>query len=994
MLGTRRADRRHALTRACVALGVALVAGCAKTDAKPPAVPISATPTPPPSASVEAKPEESPASNVVSELDPAVRSGVLPNGLTYFVMRREEPVGRAALWLAVDAGSVLEDDDQRGLAHFVEHMAFNGTAHYPKRALLDFFERAGMRVGADVNAYTAFDQTVYTFTLPTDREELVSRGLDVLHEIAGGVTFEPAEVDGERPVILEEWRMRRGAHARTDDEKNPLLFAGSRYAEREPIGLPETIRTAPVAALKRFYADWYRPSLMGVIAVGDFDPSAVEQTIRQRFADLRNPEKPRPRPTFARPTSARTQVAVHVDAELPTPEVTLFDRTPRRVRATRESLRAELVDQLFMRILRQRLAELTETPSSVLLHTSVGRTRLARPLDAFTYSFVPRAGKLENALFVVLDEFVRLGRYGVLPEELDRSRKELRVAWEGMIEDEDRAPLNRKASELVRHLFENEEVLGSKGELDVLHEILPAITLDEVNRVARERARGSERLVSIALPPSRSPPPTQTLVNILETAAQRSLVGPWQTSTPKGPLIATPPAAGTIVKRRHDAGSDADVWLLSNGVRVIVKPTSLSSGTVLLRGFQPGGTSLVSEADFLNARFASSVVGADGAGAFGSRDLHALLAGSGAELEIGLNELEQVVGGKAPTTELTTLFQYLYLRLTRPRADEFPSGGWRRQRTSGLYRHEDAPDENFKAEVLRAATGDHWRRRAVARNTLNQVDGPRALAIWQRLFSNFRGFTFVLVGRFDPAELEPLVTTYLGSLPSRSTPPRFKDPHISYPPGVVERTVRGGIEEKARFWLEFAGPLVYRAGSEDDAQILSDVLELRLRDVLREQLGGVYVVAAQASVTREPSPRRQLVVQFTCAPENTERLQRAVFEELSNIAQNGVDDDMLGVVRQRLARQDQANRRNDGWWLARLADAYHYADDFGKSNDLALKLARVTRENVRRSAALMFDPHHYVRVIMLPEVTPPAPAAVTASLSAPTTSTDVRHRPR
>jgi zinc protease len=900
-------------------------------------------------------------------LDPAVRSAKLPNGLTYCVMRRATPSGRAALWLAVNAGSVLEDDDQRGLAHFVEHMAFHGTAHYPKHALLGFIEGAGMQLGPDVNAWTSFDETVYAFTLPTDRAELLTQGLDVLHEIAHDMSFDPNEVELERSVILEEWRLGRGARARAAGERDPVLFARSRYAERDPIGLPETIRTAPVAVLKRFYDDWYRPDLMGIVAVGDFEPSVMERAIVDRFSDLRNPERPRARPSLVVPLEGPTRASVHIDPDLALPEVTVFDRTPPRKLVTREDERTSLIEHIFAGILRERLGEVAEVPGSVLIRSSVGRSSLGRGAGTFFYSATARPGKLENALYVLLSELVRMGRFGAQPDEFERARKEVRAGHEIVLEEEDRAPLARKASELVRHLFENEQVLGPAGGLAQMNELLPTITLEDVNRLARERARGKGRVVAVDLPKNNDVPPVEATVRMWEGVAEHSQLEPRHASALTGPLITTPPAPGSIVARTHDAGANADVWTLSNGVRVVLKPTEFSNGTVLLRGFQPGGTSLISESEFLNARYAASIVGADGAGPFTSRELATILAGSGVQMNIGIGELEQFVGARGRSEDLTTLFQYLYLRLTSPRADEFANGNWKR-RSSDVYpaSEANASDNGFAKEIQRATTGDHWRYRVPSPDMLSKVDSAAALALWRRLFGNFRGFTFVLVGRFDAAAVEPFVTTYLATLPSSRGTPHFEDPHVRYPSGIVERAIPGGVEPRARFWLQFRGALTYRRGLETDAEILDDVLENRLRQVLREDLGELYAFGVSVNVVRWPAPHRELTIQFTCAPENLERLRRAVFEELAKIAKDGVDDDVLEFVRRRLTRRDQANRENDVWWLTRLMAAYRYGDDFGTANDISTNVARVTRDHVRSTAQLMFDRRRYVLVTMRP----------------------------
>jgi zinc protease len=898
-------------------------------------------------------------------LDPAVLRGTLPNGLRYCVLRRDEPAGRAAVWLAVNAGSVLEDDDQRGLAHFVEHMAFGGTTHYPGHAILDFLQRAGMTIGPDVNANTGLDETVYQLTLPSDQAGLVVQGLDVLRDIAENVSFEPAAVDQERAVILEEWRQRRGAGARARDEQNPVVFAGSRYAERDPIGLTETIRTAPVAAIKRFYTDWYRPELMGVVAVGDFDAKAVESAIVERFGSLQNPPAARPRPVFPVPHAGPPKVTIHSDPEFSMSSVTLLDRVDHTRRETRDDFRSSLVEYVYFAIVAERLSELRDSPRSVLVKTAAGRTKLSRTLDGFYYSVTPREGMLDNALYLLASELVRLAHFGVLPAELERAKKDVKARMQTSLEESSHAPLGRKAGELVRHLFEREEVPGETSELEWLDELMPSITLEEVNAFARERASPSGRIVAIDVPSGR-PPPVESGVTATLALAQHSELGPWRVSAPKGPLLASEPVPGTIVARHHDAGADADVWILSNGARVVAKHTELTHNGVLVRGFQPGGTSLASDAEYLDARFASAIVASNGAGPFNQRDLNTFLAGSSVSASIGFGEVEQTIEAKARTDELPLLFQYLYLRLTSPHSEQYAFDIWKEHTLEALRHRDDVPEQRFAAEATRALTRDHLRRRSTDASMLEHLDRERALAIWQRQFANFDGFTFVVVGRFDPQKLETYATTYLASLPTTRQTPRFKDPHITYATGVVERTLAGEVENKARFWLEFQNAFAFEPHAESDARILAQVLQLRLQDLLRFELGSIYTVGVRADVTRVPDSRRSLALQFTCAPENLARLRRAVFDELAVIVKQGISDDYLTKVREELRRRDEAERKTDGWWLTRIADAYRYGDDFAQANDLAAVVARVTSDDVKKTLGRLFDPRRYVLVTMQP----------------------------
>ncbi|HVR20257.1 MAG TPA: pitrilysin family protein, partial [Polyangiaceae bacterium] len=333
--------------------------------------------------------------DVPTPMDAAVKKGTLPNGLTYYVRRHGRPEQRASLWLAVDAGAVLEDDDQRGIAHFVEHMAFNGTTRFPKHGIVDFIERAGMTMGADVNATTGLDQTVYRFTVPTDHEPTVQQGLDVLRDIAGGVSFDPSELELERPVILEEWRLRRGANLRLAEKRQPVLFQGSRYAERNLIGTPEIIRSVPVQTLRRFYEDWYRPDQMALIAVGDFEPATMEREIRQRFSDLRAPQKPRARKLFAVPRTHAPAVTVMSDPELRSSYVNVLDKVEPMPKRSRRDFRNHLVESLYLELLSGRLSDIRDDPREPFVSTTVERLQLSRTLDAIAYSAGAKEGRIE-----------------------------------------------------------------------------------------------------------------------------------------------------------------------------------------------------------------------------------------------------------------------------------------------------------------------------------------------------------------------------------------------------------------------------------------------------------------------------------------------------------------------------------------------------------------------------------------------------------------------
>ena len=905
-------------------------------------------------------------------LDPAIRTGKLANGLTYYVLPHAKPEHRAALWLAVDAGSVLEDDDQRGLAHFVEHMAFNGTKRFPKLDIVNFIEHSGMKFGADVNAYTSFDQTVYQLTVPTDDRAVMLQGLDVLRDMAGDITFDPVEVDKERGVVLEEWRLHQGAAFRLADQRLPILFAGSRYAQRLTIGLPDVIKTAKREALVRFYKDWYRPDLMAVIATGDFDPVAVEAEIKARFADLAGPTQPRARAPVPVPHDQPPAVMLATDPEARFTTVAIYDKLDHRRTITERDLRTTLLERLYHTMFTTRLIELRDEPRSPLVASSSERRTLTRTTDAVTRAITVRDGRLVDGLRVLVRELARLEHHGFLQSELDRARKTAIARYERICGEYAKAPLREVAGEIVRNFVDAELMPGPEVELASIHELMPAITLDEVNALARQHAGDTGRVIAISAPAGATLP-SEAEILALAAAEAKATLPPWRDATPDEPLLATTPTPGTVTQVDHLAAAGATMWTLGNGIRVIVKPTEFSNDTVVLEGWQPGGTSRVLDADFVHARFADEIIPHSGAGKLSERAIHKLLAGTSIALSIDLDERAERVTGTTRSEDLETMMQLLYLRLTQPRHDRAAFDIWKAKRLEAALHRGDSPELRYTDELVRIETGDHLRRRPVTTGMIEQVDLTKVASVWADRFSDLGGFTFVIVGNVDLATLQPLVESYLGSLPANGRKASWKDIGIMRPATQIAKTVLAGTEPKSRVHLSFGAPAKYTLDGEHDAEILSATLRIRLREILREDMGGVYNVSVGATLSREPSERQYLAISFGCAPENVDKLRNAVFAELATIAKSGIGDDILAKVSEQFRRQHETELAENRWWAAVLREAYYYHTDLARLLDQGGLLARVTSARVQATAKRMFDPKRYILVVLSPAAAPPAP---------------------
>jgi zinc protease len=894
-----------------------------------------------------------------------VRTGKLANGLSYYVMRHQKPEKRAALWLAVNTGSVLEDDDQRGLAHFVEHMAFNGTKRFPKAEIVDYIEKVGMTFGADVNAFTSFDETVYQLTVPTDRAVL-TKGLDIVRDWAGDVTFDPVEVDKERGVVLEEWRLGRGAGARIRDKQFPIIFQGSRYAERLPIGLPEVLKTAKRDTLYRFYKDWYRPGLMAVIAVGDFDPAAIEKEIQARFADLRDPEKPRPRTMPPVPHEHEPAVTIATDPEMRMTSVAVYDKIDRRPNASKRDYRRTLVEQLYHQMLNARFAELREDPAAPFVSAGSSTQSLVRTSDAFVRSATVKEGQVEETIKILFREISRVERYGFLASELERAKKDVVTRAEQAAREKDKTNMRQFAAEISRNFLDAEQMPGADTELEWTKELTATITLDELNHLAMNWGGAKGRVVAIAAPSGTKLPGDKDVLAIAK-AATEAPVAAWQDAPPDKPLVATPPTPGKVVKTKHDDAADATVWTLANGVRVIVKSTPFQNDSITFTGWERGGSSLVPDKDFGQARFADDVVSASGAGDFDATMLRKMLAGKVVNAGVALGELSVGAFGNTRPADLETTLQLLYLKLTAPRRDERAFARWKAQQTE-LERHrKESPDQQFSDAMTELLTNNHLRRRPVTPEMIAEVDLDKALGVYKNRFGDFGDFTFVFVGNVDLAKLQPLVETYLGGLPSKGRKEKWKDVGVKYAKGKVTKTVVAGTEPKSHVSITFSGDDKWSLDGERDARVLQMGLRMRLREVLREDMGGVYGVSISGGLVREPKPRRSFTVSFGCDPDNVDKLEEAVFAEIAKIQKDGLGDSYVSKITEQLRRSHEVDLKENRYWMGLLRSVYYYGDDFTALNDVEATVKRATTANLKASAQRFFDDKNTVIGVLKPK---------------------------
>ena len=889
--------------------------------------------------------------------------GVLPNGMRYYIRANAVPAQRANLWLAVNAGSIQEDDDQRGFAHFLEHMAFNGTRRFPGNTLIDVIEQAGMTFGADLNAYTSFDETVYQLTIPTDDSLLLRQGFHILEDWANnGILVDSLSVVAERGVVLGEWRMRTpdSAGQRVQHESLQRLFGStSRYVDRFPIGLPDLLRNANPAPLKRFYRDWYRPDLMAVIAVGDFDARAVERQIQRRFGHIPPARTPR---AFSRPqVPVADTTIVQVIRDKVDPLVEMTWAAPSRSGDSDDIIRQALMEELFFPYV-QRLATIaSKQERRPFVVSGAGRMPgMIRPMGArYVIRIMAAPDSLIYGFSALLTEVERVAQHGLPATVLETEKAAILRRYEHEAAEADATSSTVFAERYKEHFLSGEGVLmGSAQLLERVQQLLPAITSEELAAFAARWREASRRIVRVQIPfgaavPNMSvseilqllnstersilesgPAPLFTLskggVSVGVRAADRVDVPPGTsggasaTSAGSGssarPLL-TATHSGTITSAETNSAIGVTTWTLSNGARVVLKPMMNNPDGVTMHAYSEGGHSLLPDSLFYSSgRLVTMLMTAAGSLGNHQRDIieQQLRASGVRQFRVSLNAFdEEVLVGGSPR-DLETMFQLLYLQFTAPTVDTIRLAEWRRTGARSLY--------GSVNDQLAAQIGQYPRLSLPQAVNVPFIDLEQAMRVYRHRFGDASDFTFYIVGAVDSARVRPLVERYLAGLPATQRTAREKPKLLSVPlpgePLVSEARHPDMSAERAQMSVMFMGATPGDSAAHllerQKAEMVSLILSRRLRNRLREQMAVTYSVSAPVVFYRTPDPRYAITITLLTAPDAMERSRDAVWEEINALRSDGPSGAEIQIATTIMQRQLENARQNDAWWVSQL----------------------------------------------------------------------------
>jgi len=906
--------------------------------------------------------------NDILPLDTLIHKGRLDNGLTYYIRKNAKPEKRVELRLVLNAGSILETDEQQGLAHFCEHMAFNGSKHFEKQELVNYLESLGMRFGAELNAYTSFDETVSKLRVPSDSAEILEKGFLVLQDWAQNVSYEGEEIDKERGVVIEEWRSGRGAGQRMRDKQLPVMLKDSRYAERLPIGKKTVLDTFRHETLREYYKTWYHPALMAVIVVGDIEIKAMEEMIKKHFAGLTNPEPLPERTLYDVPGHKETLFAIASDPEATNSSVSIYNIFKTRDKTTVGDYRRSMAERLFTGMINQRFQELGQSENPPYLYGYAFRGSFVRTAQNYGMSAMVKSGEVDRGLETLLTEARRVRKFGFTKTELERQKKAVLRSLQKTYDERGKQESERYASEFLRNFLQNEPMPGIAYEYDLHKKFLPGITIEEVNALADNWAEASNQVIVVSMPEIEGlAVPTQEELKQVITEVTSAEISAYSDDTVDLPLLAEIPKAGKIVEEKYFDKLDITEWILQNGVKVVLKPTDFKNDEIRFTSFSPGGYSQVSTENLIPAQTASSIVSGNGFGPFTKIQLQKLLTGKVVQVSPGIGELTEGLYGSASPQDIETLFQLAYLTFTAPRIDSTAYLSYV-ARNMAYYQNKDAsPNEAFADSLTVTFNSRHPRYKPFSKETINEFDLMKSFEFYKDRFADAGDFTFIFVGNFKLETMRPLVETYFGSLPTAGKTEAWKDQTYDYPKGKIENIFCRGIDQKSLNSIIFSGDFKWTKENVALLNSLTSALRSKPRERIREDRGGTYGVRIKNSTRHFPRERYTIDISFGCNPERYQELNDEIFSQIDSIQQYGFDQVYLDKIKKNSQRNFETSIKKNGFWLSGIRSAYFNNTDIQDILNGNDRIQKQTLDLLQTAANKYLNTENYVRVVMLPE---------------------------
>ena len=900
--------------------------------------------------------------------DPNIRTGTLDNGLTYYIRNNGKPENKVVLRLAVNAGSILEDDDQQGLAHFMEHMNFNGTKNFKKNELVDYLQSIGVKFGQHLNAYTGFDETVYILPIPSDDEEKLEKGFQIIEDWAFNTLLTDEEIDKERGVVLEEYRLGLGADKRMLANWLPKMMYNSKYAKRLPIGKKEILENFSYDAIRKFRDDWYRPDLMAVVAVGDVDVDKLEAKIKEHFSKAPAAKNPRERTVFDVPNHEETFIAIETDKEATFNRVQLMykDKDAPKVTVTVNDYRQDMVKNLFSQMINNRLDELRngEKPPFVFGSSYYGGT-YARSKNAYqSFAMTSPIGQLDG-LKALLEENERVKRYGFQEGEFKRAKKDVLARMEKAFKNKDKTESARYVGEYVRNYFEQEPIPGIEWEYNFTKRALPSITLNEVNSLIENYLHKDNRVVVLtgAEKEGITKVEEKQVLDLL-ASVESADIKPYADTVLAESLITTMPKAGAIIKQVKNELLGTMTLTLINGVTIVYKKTDFKDDEVLMEAFSYGGSSLYSDADFLKVANANGGLTEAGVNGMNITDMGKMMSGKIARVRPFISGSSEGFSGSSTPKDLETLFQLTHLYFTSLNKDEKAFSSYIAKQKAFLGNVLSNPNIYFQIEMGKFMNQGNARYVGFPTpEALDKADYNLAYEKYKERFANAGDFKFYFVGNFDEAKLKEYAKLYLASLPSSDVRETYIDHGYRGLKGSHEKIIKKGTEPKSNVMIRYTGEATYSAKEKHLLKSLGEILSIKLIEKLREDESGVYGVGARGSMNKIPYGSYNFTISFPCGPENVIKLKDAALAEVQSIIDNGPEEKDVAKIKEAQLIEYKENLKKNKYWINGLKSADYNQVDKLKIVGATKDIDAITGEDIKAVAKKYLSKGHILAVL-------------------------------
>lgn len=903
-------------------------------------------------------------------LDKSVRIGKLSNGLTYYIRKNSLPVDRADFYIAQKVGSIQEDSTQRGLAHFLEHMCFNGTTNFPGDALKQYLEGIGVKFGENLNAYTSVDETVYNISnVPVTTPGAIDSCLLILHDWSNGLTLDPGEIDKERGVINEEWRTRMNATQRFQEKMLPVIFAGTKYATCFPIGTMDVVMNFKPQTLRDYYEKWYRPDLQGIFIVGDIDVDAIESKIKKIFSNIPTPHGAAERIYYPVNDNKEPIVFIAQDKEQPNIQVIIFNKhetTPDDQKNNTSYLTKQYTTGLICDMLNDRLEELAQAarPPFVYAETYDDDFFVAKTKDAFTAVMICKENAIDTGIKTLLREMERVRRFGFTHTEYDRARTEYIRELESSFTERDKRKNEDYVNEYVRHFLDKEPIPGIENEYVIINRIAPKVTVETLNEMVKSLITDSNQVAAIFGPEKEKfkIPTPDDIKNIFKEVKAEKLL-PYTDKVSYEPLMNKLPKGGKIISEKTGEQFGTTELELSNGVKVILKKTNFKTDEILMKGVSLGGSSLFPDSEIININ-GLDAVGIGGLGNFSAINLEKVLAGKKADVSYEITDKTEAINGSCSPKDFETMMQLTYLTFTSPRKDENAFASYKDRLKAALINQEMDPKVVFSDSINQALKMGHPRSMRLKADMIDMMDYDKILDMYNDRYKDASDFTFIFAGNLNVKKIKPYIARYLGALPNIKREETFKDNKVEYRKGTYKNEFfRQQETAKASNFICFTGTCKYDLKNEILLDMTTQILDLVYTEKVREDEGGTYGVYVGGNLSKYPKEIAGLQIIFDTAPAKKDKLMKIIFSEIDNIIKTGPSETNLKKVKEYMLKKHTETLKENDYWIEAISE--HFFTGMDRKLDYEKLVKSVTVKDIQGFAGELFNQKNEIEVSMI-----------------------------